>query len=72
VVSDRGPGIPADRLDSVFEAFTRVETSRNKDTGGIGLGLALACAIVREAGGDIKLTNRAEGGLEARIVLPRT
>ena len=72
VVSDHGPGIPADRLDSVFEAFTRVETSRNKDTGGIGLGLALACAIVREAGGDIKLTNRATGGLEARIILPRS
>ena len=71
VVSDHGPGIPADRLDTVFEAFTRVETSRNKDTGGIGLGLALACAIVREAGGDITLSNRAEGGLEARIVLPR-
>jgi signal transduction histidine kinase len=71
VVSDHGPGIPEDRLDSVFEAFTRIETSRNKDTGGIGLGLALACAIVREAGGDIKLTNRPTGGLEARIILPR-
>ena len=71
VVSDHGPGIPEDRLDSVFEAFTRIETSRNKDTGGIGLGLALAGAIIREAGGDIKLTNRPAGGLEARIVLPR-
>ncbi|MEO5867084.1 MAG: ATP-binding protein [Sphingomonas sp.] len=71
VVEDDGPGIPADRLGDVFEAFTRLETSRNKDTGGIGLGLALARAIVREAGGDIMLANRAEGGLVATILLPR-
>lgn len=70
-VCDRGPGIPADRLDAVFEAFTRLETSRNKETGGIGLGLALARAIVREAGGDITLHNRDGGGLIARISLPR-
>ncbi len=72
IVSDNGPGIPEEHMANVFEAFTRIETSRNKDTGGIGLGLALAGAIVREAGGDIKLTNRPAGGLEARIVLPRT
>lgn len=71
IVSDNGPGIPEEHMANVFEAFTRIETSRNKDTGGIGLGLALACAIVREAGGDITLTNRPAGGLEARIVLPR-
>ncbi|MEG3145878.1 ATP-binding protein [Sphingomonas sp. RT2P30] len=71
IVSDNGPGIPEEHMANVFEAFTRIETSRNKDTGGIGLGLALAGAIVREAGGDITLTNRAAGGLEARIVLPR-
>ena len=46
VVADRGPGIPADRLADVFDAFTRLETSRNRETGGIGLGLALARAIV--------------------------
>jgi len=71
LVCDDGPGIPEDRLGSVFEAFTRLETSRNRDTGGIGLGLALARAIVREAGGDISLANRPEGGLRAEIVLPR-
>ncbi len=71
VVADRGPGIPPDRLGDVFDPFTRLETSRNRDTGGIGLGLALARAIVREAGGDITLTNRPEGGLAATIVLPR-
>jgi len=71
VVTDRGPGIPPERLDDVFEAFTRLETSRNRDTGGIGLGLALARAIVRDAGGNITLANRAEGGLAATITLPR-
>jgi signal transduction histidine kinase len=71
LVCDRGPGIPAERLGDVFEAFTRLETSRNKETGGIGLGLALARTIVRDAGGDITLENRAGGGLVARIVLPR-
>lgn len=70
-ISDRGPGIPADRLGDVFEAFTRIEGSRNKETGGIGLGLALARSIVRDAGGDVTLANRDGGGLTARIVLPR-
>lgn len=70
-VCDRGPGIPEDKLAAVFEAFTRLEHSRNRETGGIGLGLALARAIVREAGGDIVLANREGGGLSARITLPR-
>ncbi|MEH3101119.1 sensor histidine kinase [Sphingomonas adhaesiva] len=70
-VADHGPGIPPERLEDVFDPFTRLESSRNRDTGGIGLGLALARAIVREARGDITLANRAEGGLEARILLPR-
>ena len=71
VVADNGPGIPPERIGEVFEAFTRLEGSRNKETGGIGLGLALARAIVREAGGDIALANRPEGGLAATITLPR-
>jgi signal transduction histidine kinase len=71
LVCDHGPGIPPDRVPEVFEAFTRLEGSRNKDTGGIGLGLALARAIVREARGDIRLENRPEGGLAATITLPR-
>lgn len=70
-VADRGPGIPEARLGDVFEAFTRLETSRNRDTGGIGLGLALARTIVREAGGDVRLANRDGGGLCATIELPR-
>jgi signal transduction histidine kinase len=72
MVADKGPGIPAEHLGDVFNAFTRLETSRNKETGGIGLGLALARAIVRDAGGDIALANRPEGGLVATITLPRS
>ncbi len=71
IVADRGPGIPEDRLADVFDPFTRLEASRNRETGGIGLGLALARAIVREARGDIRLVNRDGGGLEAVIALPR-
>jgi signal transduction histidine kinase len=70
-VADRGPGIPTDRLADVFDPFTRLETSRNRDTGGIGLGLSLAHAIARDAGGEVTLVNRAQGGLAATIVLPR-
>ena len=71
VVADQGPGIPEDRMGDVFDAFTRLETSRNRETGGIGLGLALARAIIREAGGEIRLVNRVGGGLDAIIELPR-
>lgn len=70
-VADQGPGIPQDKLEDVFDAFTRLETSRNRDTGGAGLGLALARAIVREAGGEVTLVNRTGGGLDATITLPR-
>ncbi|RYY26505.1 MAG: HAMP domain-containing histidine kinase [Sphingomonadales bacterium] len=70
-VCDRGPGIPQESIDKVFDPFTRLEESRNRDTGGVGLGLALARAIVRDAGGEITLTNREGGGLAAVITLPR-
>ncbi|WP_443025465.1 sensor histidine kinase [Sphingomonas sp. Leaf231] len=70
-VADRGPGIPSDRLDQVFDPFFRLESSRNRHTGGIGLGLALARAIVEEAGGAIVLAPREGGGLLATITLPR-
>ena len=71
VVADRGPGIPEERLAEVFDPFTRLEASRNRETGGLGLGLALARAIVRDAGGEIRLANRPGGGLRATIALPR-
>jgi signal transduction histidine kinase len=71
-VCDRGPGIPPDKLEKVFDPFTRLEESRNRETGGAGLGLALARAIVRDANGEITLANREGGGLLATISLPRT
>ena len=71
VVEDNGPGIAPEQLAAVMEPFTRLEGSRSRDTGGIGLGLALARAIVNEAGGDLRLANMTEGGLRASIILPR-
>jgi len=70
-VLDEGPGLPADQLEKVFEPFYRVEGSRNRETGGTGLGLAIAKNVVELHGGRILLCNRAEGGLEAEVVLPR-
>ena len=69
-VLDRGPGIPPEALEQVFAPFFRLESSRNKSTGGVGLGLSAARAIVREHGGELRLFNREGGGLEARVELP--
>ncbi len=68
---DQGPGIPAEQLERVFEPFYRLESSRSRDTGGTGLGLSIARNIARAHGGDLTLRNRAEGGLEAVLELPR-
>ena len=70
VVEDEGPGIPEDDLERVFEPFVRLEASRSRDTGGSGLGLAIVRSIVRGHGGDVRLENRAEGGLRATVALP--
>ena len=70
-VEDDGPGIPADQLAKVFEPFYRVEESRNRDTGGVGLGLAIARTVVEAQGGTLTLANRTPAGLCALIVLPR-
>ena len=70
-VCDDGPGIPADELEKVFEPFYRLESSRNRDTGGTGLGLSIARDVAQAHGGSLTLRNRAEGGLEARLILPR-
>lgn len=68
-VLDRGPGVPDDQLEAVFEPFRRIETSRNRDTGGTGLGLAIARQLALAMGGELTLSNRPDGGLEARLTL---
>ena len=69
-IEDDGPGLAADQLDRVFEPFHRVEASRNRETGGTGLGLPIARGIIRAHGGDVTLANRAGGGLVATVTLP--
>ncbi|NWC91472.1 MULTISPECIES: ATP-binding protein [unclassified Pseudomonas] len=69
-VLDRGPGIPVEQHEQVFLPFFRLEGSRNKSTGGVGLGLSTARAIVLEHGGTLTLENRPCGGLAAVVVLP--
>jgi len=69
-VLDRGPGIPVEHREQVFLPFYRLEGSRNKSTGGVGLGLSTARAIVLEHGGTLTLAERQGGGLEAVVVLP--
>lgn len=70
LIDDDGPGLPEDRLDEIFEPFVRLEESRNRETGGVGLGLSIARSIVRNHGGEIVLSNRKEGGLRAMVLLP--
>ncbi|MFL9890031.1 sensor histidine kinase [Paraburkholderia sp. RL17-381-BIF-C] len=68
-VLDRGPGIPAESLEAVFEPFYRLEASRNRDTGGTGLGLAIARQLAMAMDATLTLHNRPGGGLEARLTL---
>jgi signal transduction histidine kinase len=70
-IRDEGPGIPEEALDQVFEPFFRIEASRNRDTGGAGLGLSIARDIAQAHGGSIVLQNLPTGGLEAVLTLPR-
>lgn len=70
-ILDKGPGLPPEQLEKVFEPFYRVEGSRNRDTGGTGLGLAIAKNVVELHGGRIALRNRVEGGLEVVVRLLR-
>jgi signal transduction histidine kinase len=69
IVEDDGPGIPPNLAEQVFTPFFRLEDSRNRETGGVGLGLSIARSIVRNHGGDIRLINHASG-LRAIVTLP--
>lgn len=70
-VDDSGPGIPEARLQDVFRPFVRLEESRNRDSGGAGLGLAIARSVALAHGGTIVLNNRPAGGLTALVRLPK-
>ena len=69
-IDDEGPGIAADQMELVFRPYYRLEGSRSRETGGVGLGLSIARAVIRAEGGEIVLKNRPEGGLRARVTLP--
>jgi signal transduction histidine kinase len=70
-IDDQGPGIAPEMLETVFKPFTRLDTSRSRETGGVGLGLYIARELTHRHGGTITLSNRPEGGLRAELVLPQ-
>lgn len=70
-VADTGSGIPKDCMESIFEPFFRVDKSRSRQMGGVGLGLALVREIALLHGGSVRAEARAEGGTVFRVVLPR-
>jgi two-component system sensor histidine kinase CpxA len=69
-VTDSGPGVPEDALDKLFRPFYRIDDARGRQTGGVGLGLAITDRAVRLHGGTIKAANRPQGGLMVEIRLP--
>jgi len=72
-IVDQGPGIPEHERERVFEPFYRLEHSRNRETGGAGLGLAIARTLIRGMGGDIRLGAGPGGqGLQVSVTLPKT
>jgi signal transduction histidine kinase len=70
-VADRGPGIPADQVAFAFLPFRRLEGSRNRESGGVGLGLTIARDVFHGHGGSITLASAASGGLLVRVRLPK-
>ncbi|TDE33356.1 HAMP domain-containing protein [Antarcticimicrobium sediminis] len=70
IILDRGAGLPEDQLEAVFEPYVRLEGSRSRDTGGVGLGLAIARTIIQAHGGTVTLRNAPGEGLEASVRLP--
>ena len=69
-VSDSGPGVPQEALAKIFEPFYRLDDARNRQTGGAGLGLSIADRAIRLHGGQVRASNRKEGGLEVQIRIP--
>jgi len=68
-VADRGPGVPEESLANLFDPFYRVDASRTRETGGVGLGLTIVKTCVEACGGAVRAANRPEGGLSVRIRL---
>jgi len=66
-VLDSGPGVPDEALPKIFEPFYRLDDARNRQTGGAGLGLSIADRAIRLHGGQLRASNRKEGGLEVEI-----
>jgi two-component system sensor histidine kinase CpxA len=71
-IRDRGPGVPAAELERIFEPFYRVAESRDRDTGGEGIGLAITSQVMKAHGGTARAQNREGGGFEVRLNLPAT
>ncbi len=69
-IDDKGPGIPTTDFERVFDPFVRLESSRNRETGGIGLGMSIARSIVHGHGGEIRLNNQVSSGLQVIVTLP--
>jgi len=72
VIRDHGPGVPAADLERIFEPFYRVAESRDRDSGGEGIGLAITSQVMKAHGGSAKAQNANSGGLEVRLSLPET
>jgi two-component system sensor histidine kinase CpxA len=72
LIRDRGPGVPTGDLQRIFEPFYRVAESRDRDTGGEGIGLAITSRVMKAHGGSARADNRSDGGFEVRLDLPPT
>ena len=70
-IADSGPGIPAHQIELAFEPFQRLDSSRNRESGGVGLGLTIARDVIRGHGGEILLEANAPMGLLVRVILPK-
>jgi two-component system sensor histidine kinase CpxA len=69
-IADHGPGVPDSELEAIFDPFHQVDRARSPDRGGKGLGLAIAAGVIRRHDGRIEASNREDGGLQVRILIP--